>query len=90
MALASLDSLMKDIEENFSLAQIPETTEAPKGASTMGGDDDDEPTMVTAEQLLSRRTAPIGQYSSFSFSFFFFLKLKSHEFNVLPVDYVNS
>jgi len=67
MALASLDSLMKDIEENFSLGEIQETSGLiTKGASTVAGDDDDEPVMVTAEQLLSRRAAPIGQFHFFN------------------------
>jgi len=71
MALASLDSLMKDIEENFSLGEIQETSGLiTKGASTVAGDDGDEPVMVTAEQLLSRRAAPVGQFHFFSFFVF--------------------
>ena len=74
LALANLDSLMRDIEENFSIslddfaAPVVPDFRAPSSSSAStsrsypaASTADEDDIFVTAEQLLSRRNAPLGQ-----------------------------
>jgi len=70
---ANLEALMRDDGDDFSPEPALTMTASP-GGSRAGfnndDDDNDEPVMVTAEQLLARRSAPVGQSLSSPFSIF--------------------